>query len=178
MLHLLVIAAITAASGLATAADVASNGFVVRQERTIEAPPARVYDALLQPGSWWNPQHTYSRDSRNLSIDARPGGCFCERLPNGGVEHLRVVYLNRSEMIRLVGGLGPLQASAISGAMTWRVSPAASGTKFELIYNVSGMWPGGFDAIAPAVEGMLGEQVDRLKRLVETGAALAVKPAP
>ena len=35
-----------------------------------------VYDALVgQIGSWWNPEHTYSHDAKNLSIDPRPGGC-------------------------------------------------------------------------------------------------------
>ena len=50
------------------------------------------------------------RDAKNLSIDARPGGCFCEKLPNGGgVEHARVVYVAPREVLRLSGALGPLQ---------------------------------------------------------------------
>ena len=73
---------------------VSSAGFLVRHEMTIAAPPARVYDALVREvGSWWNPSHTFTGDAKNLSIDARPGGCFCEKYPNGGgVEHLRVVH--------------------------------------------------------------------------------------
>src|SRR4029077_15300692 len=103
--------------------------------RIIEAPVTRVYDSLIgQVGSWWNPQHTYSGDSKNLSIDPRPGGCFCERLPGGGVEHMRVVLVRSNETIRLVGGLGPLQASGVAGSMTWRLSPAERGTKLELTY--------------------------------------------
>ena len=73
-----------------SAPQVTPNGFLVKFEVSVNAPAAKVYDALVgQIGSWWNPEHTYSDDAKNLSIDARPGGCFCEKLPNGGgVEHL------------------------------------------------------------------------------------------
>ena len=177
MLRLLLASAlVTFGSGLAAAAEIGSNGFLVRIERIVTAPPARVYDALIgQVGSWWNPQHTYSGDSKNLSIDPRPGGCFCERLPNGGVEHMRVVLLKTNEMVRLAGGLGPLQASGVSGSMTWRLSPTEKGTKLELTYSVGGFIASGFDSIAPAVERVLAEQADRLMHFVETGTPFDAK---
>ena len=167
LLALLVIA------GGAAAAEVTPHGFLVRYELVIGAPAAKVYDSLIGVGSWWSEKHTYSGDSRNLSIDARAGGCFCEKLPNGAVEHMRVVYLKANEALRMSGALGPLQASGVSGAMTWRLSPTASGTKLELTYSVGGFMAGGFEAIAPAVETVLKEQADRLKRFVETGAPAA-----
>ncbi|HEY1328722.1 MAG TPA: SRPBCC family protein [Casimicrobiaceae bacterium] len=171
MLRWLLVCAVTVA-GLhcAYAADVSPNGFLARHESTIDAPPSKVYDALVRDvGSWWSEQHTYSGDSRNLSIDARPGGCFCERLPNGGVEHMRVVQVRSNEMLRMAGALGPLQASGVSGSLTWKLSPAGTGTRLELTYSVGGFIAGGFDAMAPAVERVLGEQAQRLKRYVETG---------
>jgi uncharacterized protein YndB with AHSA1/START domain len=177
MLRLLLVSVIAAlGSGLTDAAEVAPNGFLVRHERIIGAPAARVYDALIgQVGSWWNPQHTYSRDSKNLSIEPRPGGCFCERLQSGGVEHMRVVHLKPHEMVRLAGGLGPLQAFGVTGSMTWRLAPSEGGSKLELIYSVGGYITGGFESIAPAVERVLGEQADRLKRFVETGTPSEAK---
>ena len=66
------------AAACAMAADVAPSGFLVRYELVIGAPAATVYESLLRVGSWWSEKHTYSGDSRNLSIDARAGGCFCE----------------------------------------------------------------------------------------------------
>src|SRR5204862_141479 len=120
--------------------------------------------------------HTYSGESRNLSIEARAGGCFCEKLANGAVEHMHVVYLKANEALRMTGALGPLQASGVSGAMTWRLSPAGSATKLELTYSVGGYMAGGFEAIAPVVEAVLKEQADRLKRFVETGAPAARAP--
>ena len=155
---------------LAAAAEVTANGFLVRHERVIAAPPARVYEALVgQIGFWWNPQHTYTGDSKNLSIDPRAGGCFCERLPNGGVEHMRVVALKTNEMLRLIGSLGPLQASGVTGSMTWLISPAEKGSTLTLTYSVGGFIAGGFEGVAPAVDRVIGEQVDRLKRYIETG---------
>src|SRR5437868_499959 len=93
--RLIVVAALLTIGASSGRAQVASSGFLVRHDLEISASPPKVYEALIgQIGLWWNPQHTYSGDSKNLSIDARPGGCFCERLPHGGgVEHLRVIYL-------------------------------------------------------------------------------------
>ncbi len=88
---------------------------------------------------------------------------------------MRVVLVRSNEMIRLVGGLGPLQASGVAGSMTWRLSPAERGTKLELTYSVGGFIAGGFESIAPAVERVVGEQADRLKRFVETGTPSEVK---
>jgi uncharacterized protein YndB with AHSA1/START domain len=160
------------ASGSAGAVEVSANGFLVRHEMNIAAPPAKVYDAVTaQVGAWWNAQHTYSGDATNLSIELRPGGCFCERLANGGVEHMRVVQWRQDRLLRLSGGLGPLQGSGVAGSMTWVLSPADNATRLELTYSVGGYIAGGFESIAPAVERVVGEQAARLKRFVETGVA-------
>jgi uncharacterized protein YndB with AHSA1/START domain len=147
------------------------NGFVVKLEATVAAPPARVYEVLVkQVGSWWDPAHTYSRDAGNLSIDARPGGCFCERLPGGGgVEHLRVVYVAPGEALRMSGALGPLQSSGLAGSLTWKMAGAPGGAKIEVSYSVGGFMEGGLEAIAPAVDAVLAVQLQRLKLFAETG---------
>jgi len=154
-----------------SAPQVTPSGFLVKIEANINAPATKVYDALVgQIGSWWNPEHTYSHDAKNLSIDPRPEGCFCEKLPNGGgIEHLRVVYIAPPQLVRFSGALGPLQASGVAGSMTWKLTDGPDNTRLELSYSVGGFIPGGFEKIAPAVEAMLREQVDRLKMFVETG---------
>jgi len=166
-LALVVLSGTTAQS----APQVTQDGFLVKFEVNVNAPAAKVYDALVgQVGSWWNPEHTYSHDAKNLSIDARPGGCFCEKLPNGGgIEHLRVVYIAPPQVVRFSGALGPLQASGIAGSMTWKLTGGPDNTRLDFSYSVGGFIPGGFEKIAPAVEGMLREQLDRLKLFVETG---------
>lgn len=73
--------------------SVTPNGFEVASIATIAAPADRVYAALGEVGRWWDPSHTFSRDAANLSMELRAGGCFCERLKDGGsVQHLQVVY--------------------------------------------------------------------------------------
>ena len=162
---------VLAATSGQSAPQVTSTGFLVTLDANINARAAKVYEVLIgQIGSWWNPEHTYSHDAKNLSIDPRPGGCFCEKLPNGGgVEHLRVVYIVPRETVRFSGALGPLQASGVAGSMTWKLINDADNTRIQLSYSVGGFIDGGFEKIAPAVEAMLREQVDRLKMFTETG---------
>lgn len=151
--------------------QVTPNGFLVKFEVSVNAPAAKVYDALVgQVGSWWDSEHTYSGDAKNLSIDARPGGCFCEKLPNGGgIEHARVIYVAPREVLRLSGALGPLQASGVAGTLTWKLTSGMDNTRIQLSYSAGGFIDGGFEKIAPAVESVVRGQLDRLKLFVETG---------
>ena len=155
--------------------QITPTGFLVNLEATVNAPKAKVYDTLVgQVGSWWSPEHTYSHEAKNLSIDPRPGGCFCEKLPNGGgVEHLRVVYIAPGEVLRLSGGLGPLQSSGLAGSLTWKLTGDGENTRVQPSYSVGGFIDRGFEKLAPAVESMLNEQLNRLKLFVKTG-----KPTP
>lgn len=152
-------------------AQVASNGFVVRHEVTIDAHPTKVYEVLTgQIGSWWSPDHTYSGDAANLRIEPRAGGCFCETLPNGGgVEHGRVVLLIPGQVFRLVGSLGPLQQEGLAGSLTFNLSNVAGATKVEMVYSVGGFLAGGFERLAPVVAAVLREQLLRLESFIETG---------
>jgi uncharacterized protein YndB with AHSA1/START domain len=148
--------------------DVAANGFEVRETAHTTAPPDQVYAALLQPARWWSSDHTFSRSAANLVLDARAGGCWCERLPNGGsVEHLRVVYVAPGKTLRLRGALGPFQALAVDGAMTWSIQSVPGGTDISLSYVAGGYVKDGFDELSKAADRVLGEQLLRLKKLVD-----------
>jgi uncharacterized protein YndB with AHSA1/START domain len=153
----------------ASVTTVSPNGFVVTLDATVAANRDRVYRALVgDVGAWWSSEHTFSGDSRNLSMDARPGGCLCERLPGGGgVEHLRVVFARPGELLRLSGALGPLQPSAVTGTMTWTLTASNDSTRVTLTYAVGGFREGGFADIAPAVDAVLSDQLNRLKAFVE-----------
>jgi hypothetical protein len=155
----------------AAVVEVTPVGFGVRAELVSAAPPKSVYRALLyQIDKWWNPKHTYSGNSRNLSIDSKIGGCFCEQMGKGsGVEHARIIYLIPDALVRMSGALGPLQSSGLVGTLTWKLSAAGTGTKIELTYNVGGYMHGAFENIAPEVDEVLGDQLDRLKSFSETG---------
>ena len=82
---------------------------------------------------------------------------------------MTVSFVNPGVMIRLTGGLGPLGLMGVSGNMTWEFEEAESGTLMVLQYAVGGFMDGGLDTVAPAVDGVLGEAISRLKSYVESG---------
>ena len=152
--------------------SVGPSGFAIKHEVAVKASPGPLYDALtVKVGSWWNPAHTYSHDSKNLSIAAVPGGCFCERFPDsGGVQHMTVVYASPGKALRMIGALGPLQGLGLAGSLTWDFKKSDDGTTLVVTYGIGGYMAGGFEKIAPVVDGVIGEQVARLKAFVETGS--------
>jgi uncharacterized protein YndB with AHSA1/START domain len=127
-----------------------------------------VFRALVDVGSWWSKDHTYTGDAGNLSIAAQPGGCFCEKLPNGGgVEHGRVVNVAPGALLRLDGALGPLQELGVSGSMTWQIAASGQGSTLTMTYVVGGYAPGGLDKLAAVVDQVLSQQVGLLKAHAE-----------
>ena len=152
------------------AAEVVSagpNGFHVRQSVQIVVPTDRAYSGFGSVASWWNKDHTYSGDSANLSMALSPGGCFCERLPNGGgVEHMRVSYLDPGKRIVLTGSLGPLLYEATTGVMDMQFERTAGGSKITMDYKVAGFANAGAENLAPLVDGVLAEQFRRYREYV------------
>jgi len=160
-------------SSIAEVIDSETNGFTVREQVSIAATREQVYHAAVeQVGEWWSDDHTVSGDASNLSIDARPLGCFCENLGDAaGLSHMMVTFVNPQVMIRFTGGLGPLGLMGVDGNMTWEFEEAGEGTIVVLNYAVGGYLAGGLDAVAPAVDGVLGEQMARLKAFAELQVA-------
>lgn len=159
---------------VADVADSAAGGFTVKIVTQIQASPAEVYNRLVHNvGDWWNSAHSYSGDAHNLSIEDRPQGCFCEKLAAGGVRHMEVVFAAPGKMLRMSGGLGPLQGIAATGAMTFTFTPADGGTKLELTYTVVGYSAQGMNVLAAPVNMVLTEQVTRLKNYIGSGKPAA-----
>jgi len=174
MIRTIVLAIVTciAGAGLAGAEviDSSAGGFTVKTTLSIQASPDEVYRRLIHIGDWWDSEHTFSGDAHNLSIEEKAGGCFCEKLPNGGsVRHLEVLFLEPGKTLRMGGGLGPLQGIAASGSMTIKLSPAGAGTKLETTYAVAGYLPSGMNTLAAPVDSVLTSQFTRLKNCVERG---------
>lgn len=155
-------------------------GFVVRVTGEVAATPAEAWKAFTTPSAWWHPQHTYSGEAANLTLDPTANGCFCEKLPvpkgapaaqkPGSVMHMRVVYAEPFRALRLVGGLGPLQSEAVNGTMTVTFKPVdSSGGKATRIlweYVVGGFMRYKTETISAAVDKVLGEQLAGLTRVL------------
>lgn len=170
-------AALLAGSCQADVADKQANGFSLDEKYQIKAAPEKVYAAMIDPSRWWNSAHTFSGDAKNMTFDARAGGCWCETLPNGGgVVHMTVVNIVPGKLVRMRGALGPFQSTAMEGAMNVTFTPKDGGTALEVSYNLGGYVNGGFDALATTADGVIKLQFYRLKQLVETGSADTPRP--
>jgi len=164
----LTIALLGAELAAAEVLSTTANGFEVRETAHSAASPDKVYAALLLPARWWSSDHTFSGSAANLVLDARAGGCWCETLPDGGsVEHMRVLYVSPGKILRLRGAIGPFQALAVDGVMTFTVKGSAEGTDISLSYAVGGFAKDGFDTLAKAADHVLGEQLQRLMKLAD-----------
>jgi uncharacterized protein YndB with AHSA1/START domain len=170
-LPLLTLLWLTAAAAHADVIESTPSGFTIRTSVEVAATPRAVYNALsAQVSNWWDPEHTWSGNPRNMSIDARAGGCFCEKLMSGGtVVHMTIVLADPGKTLRMTGALGPLQEHAIVGTMTWMLTDAGSRTKVEMTYVVGGYMRGGVEPVVKIVDQVLGGQVQRLKRYIESG---------
>ena len=151
------------------------SGFSLKIELPVTVAPTEAFRRFLEIGQWWNSEHTYSGKSANLRLESKAGGCFCETLPDGGfVKHMDVVYSAPGKVLRLAGGLGPLQGMGATGIMGFQFKPEGATTRIILTYTVSGFGTGkGLAEVALPVEGVLTEQLTRFKRFAETGKPAA-----
>ncbi|MDB5469497.1 MAG: ATPase [Caulobacter sp.] len=160
--------ALTGLAGTASAAVKAAAEGRLELESTVvvDASPDKVYAAIGQIGSWWDPAHSYGG---KMTLELKPGGCFCERLPGGGVKHGEVVLAMPGKLVRLSAPLGPMQDWGVAAAMTFELKPAEGGkTTVVLGYNASGFSAAQLKA-APGIDGVVVGQLTRLKTFVETG---------
>ena len=159
-------------------------GFVIKQSVEVAADQQAVWKALIAPAKWWSSEHTWSHDAANLYLDAQATGCFCEKLPRpadapadqriGSVEHMHVIFADPQRgLLRMSGALGPLQGEALNGTLTIELKQTATGTRIELEYVVGGYMRMKTEEIAPAVDGVLGQQLAGLAKLFEAAAPAA-----
>lgn len=181
----LVLSALVAASS-ATAEVIRAdeNSFVTRHEVVVEASPKEVWLALISPSGWWQSEHTWSGDAKNLSLMPKAGGCFCETIPEvdepgrftleGSVEHMRVVQAYPERALRMVGSLGPLQSEPVTGVLTIAISTTPKGTRILWEYNVGGPMRYEVAVISKAVDGVMGAQIAALAKPL----GVVAMPAP
>lgn len=157
-------------------AEIASSSpssFTIHAEAEVAATPQKVWRDLTRIDRWWSSAHTYSGDASNLRLDARAGGCWCERWGNSqSVEHMRVVAVMEHDgvrTLRAIGGLGPLQEMGVTGVLTFTIEPHSNGAKIIMNYLVSGDARLNLDAIATPVDSVLMQQFERLRRLTTSG---------
>jgi hypothetical protein len=108
---------------------------------------------------------TAIRAMRPTYLALQAGGCFCEMLPQegGSIEHMRVVYARPGAALRLQGGLGPLQAEAVTGTLSWTFKAVEGETEIVQNYAVAGHVRTGMEKLAVPVDRVMAEQLARLR---------------
>ena len=175
-------AALCGANGAqAEVTNTADNGFTVQHQTVISGDTASVWKAMIAPSRYWNGDHSWTGNAENFYLVPQAGGCFCELIrttsddniksSEGSVQHMRVIFAHNEKMMRLSGALGPLQGEAVTGTLTMLLQPQEDRTAVRFTYKVGGYMEFPVDQIAPAVDGVIGEQLTRLAALFEDPAA-------
>lgn len=141
-----------------------ANGFLIQSSHELELGSQEAYAAFVDGFSnWYDASHSYSGQAENLSLDLEKH-CMLERLADGGfVRHMEIVFHQPGSVLRMTGGLGPLQGMGVSGAMTFTFSETAEASKVEMAYSVSGADHLKLDKIAGPVDQVLKIQLDRFQ---------------
>jgi len=182
------LAAVVAQPAAAEVIEQSGDHFVTRASVTVKTDPRATWLALITPAKWWNKAHTWSGDAANLSITPQGGGCFCERIPEqdtrrevglaGSAQHMVVVQAQPMQVLRLRGGLGPLQSEPVDGVLTIAMqADEGGGTRMVWEYVVGGHMRYEVPVISKAVDGVLAEQLGRLADLLGRADEPAEEPA-
>ena len=151
-----------ASRGAAEISAKAADGFVAMGKESVGLPPGEAYKVFVEQFSeWYDVEHTYTGKKQNLALDLKRA-CLLERLPQDGfVRHMEVVFHQPGKVLRLSGGLGPLQAMGVSGMLTFEFKPTEKGCMVSFTYFVSGAKHLKLDQVAGPVDQVLNSQIAR-----------------
>lgn len=164
--------ALPSLSARAAVKDATPRGFTVENVVQVPVNPAQAWAALVNDvDRWWPKDHTWWGAESVLSIEPRAGGCFCERHGEQQALHMLVAVVSPGKLLRLTGGLGPLQGMGLGGALEFRLAPApAGGTTITMYYRAGGYTPDDLSKLAPVVDRVQALQIGGL------AAYLGAKP--
>lgn len=164
--HALTAIALTGFAGMASAEIMAAapDHYTLHHEASSPFAPQALWDRLVHPETWWHPDHTYSGDAKNLSLTPEAGGLWLESWAGGSVEHGRVLTIMEGKMLRLDAPFGPLQGMGVQVVWTITLEPdeESGGTKVIFDEAANGSSASGLDQIAPAVDGVKSQAIERL----------------
>jgi hypothetical protein len=148
----------------AAVVDATPSGFTIENTVDVPADAMTAWNALVDDvGEWWPRDHTWWGTASELTIEPRAGGCFCERNGAQQAQHLQVALVDPGKLLRLTGGLGPLQGMGLHGVLEFRLAPGANGgTTITLFYRAGGYTPDDLAAFAPAVDQVQALQLGGL----------------
>lgn len=98
---------------------IAKTGFITENKTQVSTDREAMWNAFVQVGQWWPGDHSWWGDAKGLTIDPVAGGCFCEKSGNKSAEHMRITHVDAPSLMRMTGGLGPLQGLGMYVAVDW-----------------------------------------------------------
>lgn len=153
--------------------DSAANGFTVENAREVPVDAATAWKALVEDvDRWWPKDHSWWGTESVLRIEPNAGGCFCERAGDGkrAALHMTVTYVEPDKLLRMIGGLGPLQGMGLHGALEWRFSESGGKTKIVMWYRAGGYAPDDVGKLAPVVDRVQAQQLGALADYLQAAA--------
>lgn len=152
---------------LAAVKDATPSGFTLENSAEVPADPATTWRALInEVDAWWPKDHSWWGQASKFTIDARAGGCFCEKAGDQQAQHMQVAFADPGKLLRMTGGLGPLQGMGLSGTLEFRLTPVTGGTRIVLWYRAGGYTPDDISKFAPVVDQVQALQLGGLVKLL------------
>lgn len=162
---LLVCCSVFSAAAQAEVIESSPERYVLKQQMESSLSPSELWKRLVEPSRWWHPDHTYSGDSANLSLDVQAGGLWREDWQGNSVFHGSILQVQTEKLLRLNAPFGPLQGLAVNVVWTINIEPVESGGSLVTFDEVAnGSAASKLDALAGAVDFVKNEAI---KRLVE-----------
>ncbi|MDA1369685.1 MAG: SRPBCC domain-containing protein [Proteobacteria bacterium] len=160
--------ALSATTALGEVILIAETGFIVENKIQLSSDRRTTWRIFTQQvNDWWPADHTWWGESSTLTIDEFAGGCFCEKNTGKSAEHMRISFVDPPSLMRMTGGLGPLQGMGMYGALEWVFESTDQGTNVTMTYRVNGINPDGFAELAPIVDAVQAIQLGGLGSLVQ-----------
>jgi uncharacterized protein YndB with AHSA1/START domain len=119
LLPTLLFACLAVPAASATVIDATPAGFTIENTRDVPVDAATAWNALVSDvDRWWPKDHSWWGKDSTLGIDPVAGGCFCERAADGkrSALHMTISFVDPGKLLRMTGGLGPLQGMGLGGA--------------------------------------------------------------
>jgi len=165
LLLLLTLLTVTAHADVLTAAE---DQFSIRIAVTVPTDRATAYRHFLNVGAWWNGDHTWFGNPSGLYIEPFANGCFCEKNGDRTALHMTVSYVDPTNQIKMIGGLGPLQGLGLHGAMSFNFKSLTDDTtEVTHYYRVLGNVPEDLIELAPIVDSVQQLQMNSLENFIK-----------
>ncbi len=152
--------------------DSGASGFTVENGVTVPVDANTAWNALVNNvDEWWPKDHSWFGKDGKFTIEPRAGGCFCEIAGKRQALHMTVSFADPGALLRMIGGLGPLQGMGLTGTLDWTFAAVEGGTRITLRYVAGGYTTSDLKLFAPIVDQVQGIQLGGL-------AAFLSKPKP